>query len=64
MNVQAKRVLKWQSVLKFEESVKMVADWYHNFYLYPKTIDYVTKEQIKKYQLLAFERGFKWAKPF
>ena len=61
---KAKKILKWKSVLRFEESVQMVADWYRNFYLDPSNIDYLTEKQIKKYQLLAFERGFKWAKPF
>ena len=42
----------------------MVADSYRNFYLDPGNIGYLTEKQIKKYQLLAFERGFKWAKPF
>ena len=61
---KAKKILKWKSILRFEESVKMVADWYRNFYLDPGNIGYLTEKQIKKYQLLAFERGFKWAKPF
>tara|TARA_Y100000590_G_scaffold455932_1_gene605508 strand:+ start:1117 stop:2220 length:1104 start_codon:yes stop_codon:yes gene_type:complete len=61
---KAKKVLKWHSVLKFEETVKMVTEWYQNFYSQPKKVNFITKQQIKKYQRLAFERGFKWARPF
>ena len=61
---KAKKILKWKSVLKFEENVEFVADWYRNYYLNYKNINYFTERQIKKYQLLAYKRGFKWAKPF
>ena len=61
---KAKKNLKWKSVLKFNENIKMVSEWYRNYYLNPKNIGYLTEKQIKKYQFLAFKRGFKWAKPF
>ena len=61
---KAKRELKWQSILKFDEMVEMVANWYHAYYLDPKNIENVTEEQIIKYQSLAVKRGFKWAKIF
>ena len=49
---------------RFEENIEMVAEWYRNYYLDPKNIYYLTKDQIKQYQHLAFKRGFKWANPF
>ena len=61
---KAKKILKWKSILSFDENVEMVADWYRSYYIDPRNIDHLTEEQIKKYQLLAFKRGFKWAKPF
>ena len=59
---KAKKLLYWKSILKFEETIKMVADWYSNFYSNPKNINYITNEQIKNYQHLAHKRGLKWAK--
>ena len=59
---KAKKILKWESILKFDESIEMVANWYSNYYLDPKSINNITAEQIKRYQYLAVERGLKWAK--
>ena len=59
---KAKKLLKWKSVLKFDEAIEMVANWYSSYYLDPKNIDNITAEQIKRYQYLAVERGLKWAK--
>ena len=59
---KAKKVLKWKSILKFNETVEMVASWYRSHYVSPKSIDKITKKQIKKYQFLASKRGLNWAK--
>ena len=59
---KAKKILKWKSILKFDESIEMVADWYRNYYSEPKNISNITAEQIKRYQYLAVERGLKWTK--
>ncbi len=61
---KAKKILYWKSILKFDETMKMVADWYSNFYSYPKNINYITNQQIENYQNLANKRGLKWAKLF
>ena len=29
---KAKRLLNWNAILKFEELISMVADWYKNYY--------------------------------
>ena len=62
--VKQKKILKWQSVLKFDETIELVSNWYRSYYLDSKNISNVTTEQIKMYQTLAAKRGFKWAKVF
>jgi CDP-glucose 4,6-dehydratase len=42
--------LNWKSVLKFRETVFLIADWYKNFYRYPKKIYQLTTDQINNYQ--------------
>ena len=59
---KAKKILKWKSVLKFEESIEMAVNWYINYYSDPKNINIITTEQIERYQSLAVKRGLKWAK--
>ena len=59
---KAKKILKWKSVLKFNELTFMVVDWYRNYYLNKKEISKITALQIKKYQSLASKRGSGWAK--
>ena len=61
---KAKKILKWQSILKFEESIQMVSNWYRNYYLNSENISNITAEQIRRYQSLAVRRGLKWAKKF
>ena len=59
---KAKKFLRWKSILKFNEIVEMVANWYSSYQKNPKDIENITLEQIKNYQLLAFKRGLKWTK--
>ena len=61
---KAKKILRWKSTLKFEESMQMVATWYRNYYLSHKDIEQVTKKQIKNYQYLVAKRGANWIKKF
>lgn len=42
--------LNWKSVLKFRETVFLIADWYKNFYINPKRIYQLTSDQIEEYQ--------------
>jgi len=42
--------LNWKSVLKFRETVFLIADWYKNFYMNPKRTYQLTTDQIKEYQ--------------
>tara|TARA_Y100000590_G_scaffold18275_1_gene21788 strand:+ start:52723 stop:53823 length:1101 start_codon:yes stop_codon:yes gene_type:complete len=59
---KAKKILKWKTVLNFDECMKFVADWYRNYYLNSKSTKVITLEQIRTYQLMATKRGSKWAK--
>ena len=59
---KAKRLIKWKSILKFDELTLMVVDWYSNYYLNKKNASQITYEQIKKYQYLSVKRGSGWAK--
>ncbi len=58
---KANKLLKWKTVLKFDELISMVADWY-KYYLNNKNTLVITSQQIKKYQSLAVKRGLGWAK--
>ena len=58
----ANKFLKWKTVLKFDELMGMVADWYKYYYLNKKSALKMTSKQIKKYQSLATRRGMNWAK--
>ena len=54
---KAKKVLKWQSILTFNETANMVAMWYKNYYLNNKKVAEITKEQIKEYENLLKRRS-------
>jgi len=59
---KAKKILKWQSILRFSETTEMVSKWYRSYYSNPKNINNITTQQIKRYQSIALRRGSKWAK--
>ena len=61
---KARKILKWRSILKFEETVEMVANWYSNFYINSKNPVHFTNKQIKKYEFLISTRGQKWGKKY
>ena len=52
---KVKKKLKWKSVLKFEESIFMVVDWYKNFYLKKKPSQ-LTINQIEEYKKILAKR--------
>jgi CDP-glucose 4,6-dehydratase len=59
---KANKLLKWKTVLKFDELMNMVADWYKHYYLNKKNVLKITSKQIKKYESLAAKRGLRWIK--
>ena len=59
---KARKILKWKSILNFNETSKMVADWYSSYYIDPKKVNKVTEKQIREFQILARKRNLKWVK--
>ena len=49
-SIKAKKILKWKSLLTFNENISLVANWYKTFYLNPKKAYDLTLNQIKFYQ--------------
>ena len=56
---KAKKILKWKSILRFNETVQMVASWYRSYYENPKNIYKITNRQIKDYENLLKKRSIK-----
>ena len=56
---KAKKILKWKSILRFNETVQMVASWYRSYYENPKNIYKITNKQIKEYEKLLKKRSIK-----
>lgn len=54
--------LQWHALMGFEETVKMTAEWYKNFYTDPQKIGSITTSQIAKYTDIASKLGLGWAK--
>ncbi len=55
---KAKKILKWKSILTFEETIKLVASWYRNYYENKKNFTEISSNQIKFYEK-TFEKRFK-----
>ena len=49
---KALHLLDWKAVLKFEDTVKLTAEWYRSFYEDEKNISETTDKQINIYQKL------------
>ena len=45
---KARKILKWKSILSFNETAKMVADWYSGYYLDPKRVNKIRETCIKR----------------
>jgi CDP-glucose 4,6-dehydratase len=44
--------LKWHSVLSFQETIRLTAEWYSSYYENPNTIREVSLSQIREYETL------------
>lgn len=58
---KARSRLKWHSVLSFEKTVKMTADWYRHFYDKDEDMFEVTTRQIRQYVADAKKERLEWA---
>ena len=58
---KAKKVLKWSSVLSFNENIKMTMEWYKNYYNSKnlKQMKKFSENQIKEFIKLAKKRSKK-----
>ena len=56
---KAKIRLNWKNVLTFKETIKMVTEWYKNYYLNQKKVYQISFDQIKKYEKLLEKRSNK-----
>ena len=54
--------LKWQAVMGFEDTVKLTAEWFRNYYQEADQIEKVTQKQIAIYTAFANKQGLLWAK--
>jgi CDP-glucose 4,6-dehydratase len=60
---KALHYLNWRTVLTFEETVKMTAEWYKAFYGREQDIYSLTTNQIEHYVSLGWEYDLPWARP-
>jgi len=58
---KALHYLNWHAVMGFEDTVRMTAEWYRDYYLNSKQIENTTKMQISAYTRRAKECGLDWA---
>ena len=54
---KALHYLNWRSILSFNETVKITAEWYKSYYLNPEQIYKVTRAQISQYMTIAEENN-------
>jgi CDP-glucose 4,6-dehydratase len=47
---KAKKIIKWKSILNFQDTTNMTINWYKKYYDFPKEIVDFTKNQIFSYQ--------------
>ncbi len=59
---KARNLLKWNTILSFEESLQMTAEWYKAFYDGGVDMYSFSLSQIEFYTTLACKRGMRWAK--
>jgi CDP-glucose 4,6-dehydratase len=58
---KALHYLSWHAVMGFEDTVRMTAEWYRDYYLDSNQIANTTKIQISAYTKRAKECGLDWA---
>jgi len=58
---KALHYLQWRAVMNFEDTVRMTAEWYREYYQNPIKIAAVTQLQIEAYTALARQQALPWA---
>lgn len=59
---KALHYLHWESVLSFNETLRMTTEWYRSFYENPSKIRNVTLSHIKNYENHARDKEMEWVK--
>lgn len=59
---KALHYLKWHAVMGFEDTVKLTAEWFRNYYQDAGKIEEVTQKQIAIYTAFAKDQGLLWAR--
>lgn len=59
---KANILLKWNSAMNFNETVKMTIEWYKNFYKKDINLKDFTIKQIESYTLIAQDKNLSWTK--
>ena len=54
---KAKKLLKWESVLNFNETAKLTADWYYSYYFKNKRTQAISLDQIKNFEKIFNQRN-------
>ena len=52
---KAYRILKWKSLLSFNETIKMTTEWYREFYMKKKNMLKISIQQINYYEKKFFK---------
>jgi CDP-glucose 4,6-dehydratase len=53
--------LKWHAVMGFEDTIRMTAEWYRDYYQREAHMPSITNTQIETYTGIARQRGLAWA---
>ena len=59
---KANSLLKWNSAMNFNETVKMTIEWYKNFYNKDIILKDFTIKQIESYTLIAQDKNLSWTR--
>lgn len=57
---KSKKLLKWHSVLDYENTIKFISDWYTSYYKDKSDMNKTTDNQIFDYQKIAKSKLLKW----
>jgi CDP-glucose 4,6-dehydratase len=58
---KALHYLEWHAVLSYTQTIKLVSDWYANFYSGSQEMNEFTFEQISTFEMRAAKHKFSWA---
>ena len=54
---KANKLLKWESILNFKQTIELVLDWYKNFYYKKENIRKFSINQIRYYYKILIKKN-------